>query len=150
MLTVNIERILPFWASTAPKTPMERIGALLMGIATIFSTAFILMTIANASINAWTSSGVAGSAFGICIILMLLPIGLAHLLAALLPHIFDPWLRKPIGRIEEVNARMADRIRDMYLVMGWFALIGAVALLVYYLATLNGPPRTSVWLLFSR
>ena len=113
---------------------MERIGALLMGIATIFSTAIILMTIANASINAWTSPGVAGSAFGICVILLLLPIGLAHLLAAFLPHIFDPWLRKPIGRIEEVKARMADRIRDMYIVMGWFASIGAVSLLVYLLA----------------
>ena len=134
MSGLNIERILSFWARTAPKTPMERIGALLMGIVIILTTAIILMTMYNASTNAWTSSGVAGSAFGIFIILLVLPISLAHFLAAFLPHIFDPWLRKPIGRIDEVKAQIADRMRNMYLVTGWFALIGTIALLVYLLA----------------
>ncbi|MBL3704501.1 hypothetical protein GI582_17525 [Sulfitobacter sp. BDSS02] len=126
---MSIGRILSFWARTAPKTPMQRIGAVLMGVNTVLCTSIILMTIADASANAWTGSGIAGSVVGIGVILLLLPIGLAHMLAAFLPYIFDPW-----RRIDEVKVYFADRIRDMYLVFGWFALVGAVVLLAYLLS----------------
>ncbi|OWU75180.1 hypothetical protein ATO1_18465 [Phaeobacter sp. 22II1-1F12B] len=113
---------------------MQRIGAVLMGVNTVLCTSIILMTIADASANAWTGSGIAGSVVGIGVILLLLPIGLAHMLAAFLPCVFDPWRRKPNGRIDEVKVYFADRIRDMYLVFGWVALVGATVLLAYLLS----------------
>ena len=133
-MNLSIGRILSFWARTAPKTPMQRIGAVLMGVNTVLCTSIILMTIADASANAWTGSGIAGSVVGIGVILLLLPIGLAHMLAAFLPCVFDPWRRKPNGRIDEVKVYFADRIRDMYLVFGWVALVGATVLLAYLLS----------------
>ncbi|WP_166415519.1 hypothetical protein [Cochlodiniinecator piscidefendens] len=129
-------RILYFLARSAPKTPVQRIGAVLMGLNTLLCTAVILMTITEASSYAWTGLGVAGSVVGISIIFLLLPIGIAHVSAAIFPQILDHIGRKPNRGRAELHEHFANRFRDLYLVLGWLALIGAVMLLSYMLAFL--------------
>ena len=126
---MNFERVFSFWARTAPNTPMQRIGALLMVGNSVLCSAIIVMTIASASANIWTVAGVTSSAFGLGVILLLLPIGMAHGLAAVFPQVFKPWRREANGQIERSKKQFSDRVKDMYLVVGWFASIGIVVLL---------------------
>ncbi|MEP3295601.1 MAG: hypothetical protein ABJO27_03810 [Pseudoruegeria sp.] len=91
------------------------------------------MTIANASANAWTVAGVTSSAFGLGVILLLFPTGMAHGLAAIFPQVLEPWRREAIGRIEQLKKQFSDRVKDMYFVVGWFGSIGIVVLLTYLL-----------------
>ncbi|WP_416368565.1 hypothetical protein [Tritonibacter mobilis] len=103
-----------------------------MSINSILCSAIVLMTIANAYSDVWTTSGVTASAFGVGVVLLLLPIGMAHGLAAVAPQILDPWRPDPNSRMEELRMLFADRMRDMYLVVGWFAAICTVTLLIYF------------------
>ena len=130
---MNLQHILSFWARTAPKTPMQRVGAIVMSINSMLCSAIVLMTIAGAYSGVWTTSGVTASAFGIGVVLLLLPTCMAHGLAAVAPQILDPWRRDPNSRMEELRMLFADRVRGMYLVVGWFAAICTVVLMNYFL-----------------
>jgi hypothetical protein len=132
-MNLNFERVFSFWARTAPDTPMQRIGALLMGGNLVLCSAVIVITIANASASAWTVAGVTSGAFGLGIVLLLLPTGMAHGLAAVFPQVFEPWRCEAIGRSKRLKKQFSDGVKDMYLVVGWFASIGIVVLLTYLL-----------------
>jgi hypothetical protein len=132
-MNLKFKRVFSFWARTAPDTPMQRIGALLMAGNSVLCSVIIMMTISNASANAWTVVGVTSSAFGLGVILLILPTGMAHGLAAIFPQVLEPWRREAIGRIEQLKKQFSDRVKDMYLVVGWFGSIGIVVLLTYLL-----------------
>lgn len=104
-----------------------------MSINSILCSAIVLMTIAGVYSDVWTTLGVASSAFGIGVVLLLLPIGMAHGLAAVAPKILDPWRPDPNSRMEELRMLFADEVRDVYLFVGWFAAICTVVLLIYFL-----------------
>jgi len=112
---------------------MQRVGAIVMSINSVLCSVIVLMTIAGAYSDTWTTLGVTSSAFGVGVILLLLPIGMTHGLAAVVPQILDPWRPDPNSQTEELRTLSADRIKDMYLVVGWFAAICAVVLLIYSL-----------------
>ena len=133
LMTVKFQRVLSFWARTAPRTPIQRVGAAIIGINSILCSAIVLVTIVDAYSVDWTTSGVTSSAFGVGVVLLLLPIGIAHGLAAVFPQVLDPWKPDPNEKMEKLKRPFADRVRDMYLVVGWFTLICIVALLVYFL-----------------
>ncbi len=131
---MSIDRLLSFWARTAPETPMQRVGALLMALNAVFCTIIILMVIVSASANTWTCAGLLGSVFGLSVILLVLPVGIAHGLAACFPRILKPWRREPNGRLEEIKLHSSAKMRDIYLVVGWSVSIGAILLLLYLAA----------------
>jgi len=106
---------------------MQRFGAGLMAINSIFCTIIIVMAIINALSDAWTLSGVLSSAVGLSVIALLLPVGIAHGLAAVFPRIFEAWNDKPIDH--------ADSMRDLYLVLGWGFSISTVVLIVVLLVS---------------
>ncbi|MGX9357468.1 hypothetical protein ACS3SW_20495 [Roseobacteraceae bacterium S113] len=106
-----------------------------MAINSIFCTIIIVMTIMNASSDAWTLSGVLGSAVGLSVIALLLPVGMAHGLAAVFPRIFEAWNDKPIDHADAVRVLFSDRLRDLYLVLGWGFFIGTVVLIVALLVS---------------
>ena len=68
-----------------------------MSINSLLSSAIILMTITGAYSEVWTISGVTASAVGVGIIVLFLPIGMAHGMAAVAPQILDPWKPDPIS-----------------------------------------------------
>lgn len=112
---------------------MQRVGALVVSINSILCSAIVLMTIAGACSDEWTISGFASSAFGVGVVLLLLPIGMAHGLAAVAPQILDPWRPDPNSRMEKLRILFADQVRGVYLVVGWFAAICMVVLSIYFL-----------------
>lgn len=131
---MSIDRLLSFWARTAPQTPVQRVGAFLMASNAVFCTIIILMVIISASAETWTFAGVLGSAIGLVVILGLLPIGIAHGLAACFPRLLKPWRREPNGRSEQKKLHFSDKLKDLYLVVGWFVSIGAILLLLCLVA----------------
>lgn len=131
---LSANRLLSFWARTAPETPMQRVGALLMALNAVFCTTVIVSVIVSASANNWTFAGLLASAFGLSVVLLLLPVGIAHGLAACFPGILKPWRQKPNGRLEEIKFHVSDTMRDLYLVVGWCVSIGAILLLLYLVA----------------
>ena len=98
-----------------------------MGVNSVLCSAIVLMTIADAYSIAWTITGVTSSAFGVGVVALLLPIGIAHGLAAVAPQVLDPWRPDP-----NEQWKSGDRVRNMYLVVGWFTSFCAVALLFYF------------------
>ena len=113
---------------------MQRVGALLMALNAVFCTIIIVMVMVSASAKTWTLAGVLASAVGLSVILLLLPVGIVQGLAACYPKILKPWRREPNGRLEEIKLHFSDKLRDLYLVVGWFVSIGAILLLLYLVA----------------
>lgn len=106
-----------------------------MAVNSIFCTIIIVMTILNASSDAWTFSGVLASAFGLSVVMLLLPVGIAHGLAAVFPLVFEAWNDNPTDHVDVVRVLFSDRLRDLYLVLGWGFLIGTVVLIVALLVS---------------
>lgn len=104
-----------------------------MAFVSILSSVVVLMTIATAFVGSWSIVGIASSVFGFALILWLLPIGIAHGFAAILPQVLDAWKHAPKNQAEEMRARIEDQINEMYLAVGWFASLVVIALLVYLL-----------------
>lgn len=113
---------------------MQRVGAFLMALNAIFCTSIIIGVILSAAVNTWTFKGLLGGAVGLGVIFLVLPVGIAHGLAACFPRILEPWKREPNGRLAETKIHFSDKMRDMYLVVGWFVSIGAVLVTIYLVA----------------
>ncbi|WP_299885940.1 hypothetical protein [uncultured Ruegeria sp.] len=131
---MSIERLLSFWARTAPESPMQRVGAFLMALNAIFCTIIIIGVIFSAAVSTWAFKGLLGGVVGLGVILLLLPVGIAHGLAACFPRLLEPWKREPNGRLEEIKIHFTDKTRDMYHVVGWIVSIGAVLATIYLIA----------------
>jgi len=112
---------------------MQRLGAGLMAINSIFCTIIIMMTVINASSDTWTFSGVLASTVGLSVVVLLLPVGIAHGLAAVFPRVFEAWHDKPTDDADVLRVLFSDKLRDLYLVLGWAFLIGTVVLMVVLL-----------------
>lgn len=90
------------------------------------------MTIVSASANTWTLEGLLGSAFGLAVVLVILPVGIVHGLAACFSRILENWKREPNGRLEQLKFHMGRDLQEMYLVVGWFFSICAILLTIYF------------------
>ncbi len=101
----------------------------------IFCTIIIMMTVINASSDAWTLGGVWASAVGLSVIVLLLPVGIVHGLAAVFPRVFEAWNDKPTDHVDVVRVLFSDRLRNLYLVLGWAFLVGTVVLIVVLLVS---------------
>ncbi|WP_220750756.1 hypothetical protein [Jannaschia sp. AI_61] len=130
---VIFQHILRFLAKSSPQTPMQRLGALVVGLNTVLLTVIILSMIGDAFSDTWTRTGVASSIFGLAIILLLLPAGVVHSLAAIFPRLLDRWKSNPNLPLENFRMPFADDLRVLYLAVGWFALLCTLALFIYAL-----------------
>ncbi|WP_299962259.1 hypothetical protein [uncultured Roseobacter sp.] len=106
-----------------------------MAINSTFCTIIIVMTVINASSDAWTLGGVWASAVRLSVIVLLLPFGIAHGLAAVFPRIFEAWNDKPTDHVDGMRVLFSDRLRDLYLVLGWAFLVGTVVFIVVLLVS---------------
>ncbi|WP_127112880.1 hypothetical protein [Shimia sediminis] len=110
---------------------MERIGAVVLCTISAFGIYVALMVIMGAVEDDWTVRGFAASVFVFGISLLILPTTVAHTLTALFPRILNPWRRGSPWRKEATRMFFEDKFREAYRVVGWFASIGAVLLLIY-------------------
>lgn len=117
-------------ARSTPETPMQRVGALVIMINTLFCLVFIAVLIQDAWDLTWTASGVGASVFGATALLMMLPFCLAHGVAAVFPRLFKRLQCRPASW-EGSSLFFFEPLRDMYSVVGWFAAICFAALAFY-------------------
>ena len=130
-MNIRFRGVRNFLARTAPETPMQRIGALVMAFITLLGSVVILMTIATAFEVSWSIAGIAASVFGIALMLCLIPVGIAHGLAAVRPQALDAWRLAPKNRVEEMKIHLAERMKEMYSMVGWSAVLIVLALIIY-------------------
>lgn len=89
-----------------------------------------MITIINASSDAWSFRGFLAAAIGLSVIALLRQVGIAHGLAAVFPWFFEAWADKPTDHTDRVSMFFSDRLNDLYLVLGWAVLTGILALIV--------------------
>ncbi|MEP3633344.1 MAG: hypothetical protein ABJQ23_12220 [Shimia thalassica] len=118
-------------AYSAPETPMQRVGAVLMMSNTMLCTAIVAGVIVEAWDKNWTGQGVVTVAFAAVLLASMLPFGVAHTMVVFSSRMLDPWRFEPETQAELIRASLAERMKDMYLVLGWFATIGTVVVLFY-------------------
>ncbi len=106
-----------------------------MMLVSVFATAITLGVVSQAFDKTWTVSGVAASVFGVGVISLLVPTGLAHGLAAAFPLIFDRWKHKRNVRLGDYVMLRLDGLKFFYSLLGWTSSIGLVALIAYLLVS---------------
>lgn len=111
---------------------MQRVGALLMGINSLFASIIIIVTVQLAWSGTWTASGVWGSVFGFAVILLVLPTGIAHGVVAIFPNALARWhcTSTPLAKR---GMFFFEQLKEMYLGFGQFASICFLASILYLL-----------------
>ena len=97
---------------------MQRVGAILLGINSVLCSAIILRIVTGAVYDAWTTTGVISSAFGLGLVLLLLPTGIAHGLAAVFPQLLDHWMPDPNQPAEQRKLLFENHLRELYVTVG--------------------------------
>ena len=111
---------------------MQRVGALLLGLCVVFYAVGFTVGIRGTPIDTWTVEGVLSGLFGLLIVVLLLPFGIAHGLAACFPIILRRWSYS-MDRVESLIERKLIRdLKQAYLIWGWGALFGFPFLLLVY------------------
>ncbi len=104
-----------------------------MMLVSVFAAAITLGAVSQALDKTWTVSGVATSVFGVGVMSLLLPTGLAHGLAAAFPLIFDRWKHKRNLQLGDYVMLQLDGLKFFYSLLGWTSSIGLVVLFAYQL-----------------